>query len=148
MGILFPEWWLVNLIKKIEDVVMCCTLKVGNSDFHELVQKVKLMLQQMWILLFNIPISQVIEKRITWECEEGCDHREWSQDGHWVFSPNFLLFPDSEKVSEASWCPKSASQCSGFISSTSTGKSPFFLLSYFSYTNVVISCLIICSTGR
>ena len=38
---------LINLNKKIEGVVMGCTLEVGNSDFNELVKKVKLILQQM-----------------------------------------------------------------------------------------------------
>ena len=100
MGILFPEWWLFNLIKKIEDIVMCCSLKVGNSDFNELAKKVKLILQQMWILLFNIPISQVIEKRITLDCEEGCDHREWSQDGQRVLLPEL---PSVSRLRESFW---------------------------------------------
>jgi hypothetical protein len=47
MGIFFSEGWLINLFKKIEDVVMYCTFKVRNSDFNELVKKVKLILQQM-----------------------------------------------------------------------------------------------------
>ena len=33
---------LINLNKKIEDVVTNCTLEVGNSDFNELIKKVKL----------------------------------------------------------------------------------------------------------
>ena len=66
---------LINLNKKIEDVVMNCTLEVGNSDFNELVKKVKLILQNM-NSFFNVPFSQVIEKRISWDCEERCDHRE------------------------------------------------------------------------
>ena len=66
---------LINLNKKIEDVVTNCTLEVGNSDFNELVKKVNLILQNM-NSFFNVPFSQVIEKRIPWECEERGDPRE------------------------------------------------------------------------
>ena len=76
MGILFfLSEVLINLNKKIEGVVMDCTLEVGNSDFNELVKKVKLILQNM-NSFFNVPFSQVIEKRISWDCEERGDHRE------------------------------------------------------------------------
>ena len=54
---------LINLNKKIEDVVTNCTLEVGNSDFNELIKKVKLILQNM-NSFFNVPFSQVIENRI------------------------------------------------------------------------------------
>ena len=75
---------------------MCCTLKVGNSNFNELVKKVKLLLQNM-NSFFNVPFSQVIEKRISWECEERCDHREWSQDGRRVLPEFSFCFQTQRK---------------------------------------------------
>ena len=42
---------LINLNKKIEDVVTNCTLEVGNSDFNELIKKVKLISTEFELFL-------------------------------------------------------------------------------------------------
>ena len=113
---------LINLSKKIEDVVMHCYLKVGNSVFNKVVKKVKLILPNA-NSFFNLPFPRLLRKGFRGTVKKGVTIENNSN----MVKKFFLLFPDSKKgpeTREVPWCPKSASQCrsSGWISSTSTGK--------------------------
>ena len=73
---------------------------------------------------FILPFSQVVEKMFRGTVKK-CVTMKYNSK---MVKEFLLLFPDSKnglEAYEAPWCSKSASQCqsSGFISSTSTGKS-------------------------